>query len=117
MMVTFEAEINALDFAQIDAALARARIAIEQAQRLSLTDLNPTALLGDLGTAITAVGEVRLDTAAGHPVGGQALAALGGLSELPDLTGLEEVLGGLDKLTDRLSVLVAVFSGGGDGAA
>lgn len=117
MMAGFEAEINALDFTAIDAALARARAAIEQARQLSLTDLDPAALLGELGPAIAAVGEARLDPAAVNQLGGQALAALGGLIELPGLAGVDEVLAGLEGLADRLSTLVAVFGGGGDGAA
>lgn len=113
-MVTFEAEINALDLTEIDVALARARAAIEEAQGVSL-NLNPSALLGDLGTAMNAVGGAGLDPAALNELGMQAIEALGGLIELPDLAGIEEIVGGFDKLTDRLSVLVAVFSGGGDG--
>ncbi len=113
-MVTFEAEINALDFAEIDAALARARTAIEQAQGLSL-NLHPSALLGELGTAMNAIGEAGLNPADLGDLGMQAVEALGGLIELPDLTGIEEIVGGFDTLADRLSVLVAIFSGGGDG--
>lgn len=116
-MVTFEAEIGALDFAEIDAALARARAAIEQAQQLSLGDLNPAALLGDLGTAIEAVGEVRLDAATVNELGGQALATLGTLVTLPDFAGLDDVVDGLERLAEQLAVPAAVFSGSGDGTA
>jgi hypothetical protein len=113
-MVTFVAEINGLDFTAIDAALGRTRAAIERARQLSLGDLDPTALLGDLGPAIGAAAEVRLDPADLDRLGREALDALGGLIELPNLSGIDEVLGGLGQLADRLSVLVDVFGGGGD---
>ncbi|GFG52580.1 hypothetical protein CQY20_09170 [Mycolicibacterium agri] len=114
-MVSFEAEINALDFAEIDAALSRARAAIRQAQELSLTGLNPAALLGDLGAAMSAVGDVKLDAATVNQLGGRAVEALGTLIEPPALAEIEQIVGGLDRLTERLSVLATVFSGGGDG--
>ncbi|WP_319453022.1 MULTISPECIES: hypothetical protein [unclassified Mycobacterium] len=115
--MTFEAELNGLDFAEIDATLARARTAIEQAQQLSLGDLNPAALLGDLGIALEAAGQVRLDATSINQIGGQALSALGSLVTLPDLSGLEEVVEGLERLAEGLAVPAAVFSGSGDGKA
>ncbi len=115
MMATFEAEINALDFAAVDSALSRARNAFEQAQQLSLTDLDPTVLLGDLGPALTAAGAVKLDAAVVNDLGGQALHALSGLIELPDLSGVADIVGGFEQITARLGILTEAFSGGGDG--
>lgn len=112
-MPDFVAEIAALDFSALDSALSRARTAIEQGQQLSLGDLNPIALLGDLGGAITAVGDVRLDPAQREDLGQQALTALGTLIELPDLSGSEQIVGGLGQLAEQLSPLVTVFNGDG----
>ncbi|MCV7363855.1 hypothetical protein [Mycolicibacterium neworleansense] len=115
-MATFEAEINALDFAAIDSALTRARNAFEQAQQLSVADLDPTVLLGDLGSALTAAGAVKLDPAVVNDLGGQALQALSELIDLPDLRGIAEIVGGFEVTTERLIVLAEAFGGGGDGA-
>ncbi|MBT2500878.1 hypothetical protein J7E25_17425 [Agromyces sp. ISL-38] len=114
MMVTFVAEINGLDFTAIDAALGRARDAMQRARELSLGDLDPTALLGELGPAIGAAAEVQLDAAHLEQLGRQALDALAGLIDLPDLSGVEEVLDGFGELADRLATVAQVF-GGGDG--
>ncbi len=116
-MTDFVAELAALDFAAIDTALARGRDAIEQGQQLSLGDLNPTALLGDLGTAMANVNDLHLDADQLTALGRSALDSLAALIDLPDLSGIEQIVAGFDELAGRLSGLAAVFAGGGDGRA
>ena len=82
-MTDFVAEINALDFTAVDTALRNARAAMEKAQHLSLNELNPTALLGDLGVAITAVNDAHLDTGQLNDLGRAALDELGRVVQLP----------------------------------
>ena len=116
-MTDFVTEINALDFTAVDTALGNARAAMEKARQLSLSQLNPTALLGDLGAAITAVNDAHLDTRQLSDLGRAALGELGQVVQLPDLNGLESMAGELEQVATRLSGLVEVFSGGGDGRA
>ena len=116
-MTDFVAELAALDFTALDDALTKARTAITRAQQLSVSELNPTSLLGDLGGAITAAGQVQLDPSAVSGLGQAALDALGELVDLPDLGGLAAIVGDLEALAGRLSTLAAVFTGGGDGRA
>lgn len=116
-MTDFVADIAALDFTALDDALNRARTAIAKGKELSAGELNPTSLLGDLGGALTAAGQVHLDPSAVSGLGQAALDALGELVELPDLSGLAAVVGDLENLASRLTTIAEVFTGGGDGRA
>lgn len=114
-MAGFVARIEGLDFAQIDDTLARVRTAIEAGAALSVDGLDPTAVLGDLGTVIRTVRSLDVDPAALGSLARAALEALGDLVALPDLGDLEAVVAGIGDLAELLTQVASVLSAGGGG--
>lgn len=115
-MADFVAQINGLDFAAIDAALTSARTAIEKGQQLSVSGLDPTVMLGDLGTAVSAVTSAGFDPDQLNRLGRAALDALGTLIELPPLDDLTTVAGEIARLADLVTEVVSVLDGPGAGS-
>jgi hypothetical protein len=114
-MAGFVVRLEGLDFAQIDETLGRVRTAIEAGQALSVDGLDPTALLGDLGTVIETVRALDTDPAAIGRLARDALGALGDLVELPDLGDLEAIVQGVGELVGLLAQVASVLSAGGGG--
>jgi hypothetical protein len=54
-MPSLVVRLDGLDFAAIDDTLGRVRTGIEAAAHLSVSGLDPMALLGELGTVVRAV--------------------------------------------------------------
>ena len=111
-MADFVVRINALDFAQIDASLGQVRVAIDAGKELSVAGLDPTALLGDLGTVISAVQKLEADPAALGQLARTAVEALGDLIELPELGDLDGLVSRVEELVELISRLASALAVG-----
>lgn len=111
-MADFVVRLNALDFAQIDESLGQVRVAIDAAKELSVAGLDPSVLLGDLGTVIHAVQTLEADPAALAQLARAAVEALGDLIELPDLGDLDGLVSGVAEIVELISRLATALSAG-----